>query len=455
MDLIENINSSKFIKLLNNFLEFNQEKFEFLSKNSLFVKNIDIFINIFAFATLIFSTFLDSEKLGITVLISGLLLALKYLIKSNAKITLDRFDFLVILYVMFFCLATTFSSWLIDSLHGLMKVFIYFMSYLVFKDILKTNPSLRIAYLGLIAVLSSVESFIGIYQYIFKIESLATWQDLSDMNPEQLMTRVFGTLQPLNPNLMAGYLISTMPAILGCVFYDFRKKQLNLAAIIGLMATLVAIVFTGCRGSYMAMMAQILVFIAISGHMIWHDFNDKQYLKKIWIGAILAGIVGIAALISLHEAIRTRVLSIFAQREDSSNSFRFNVYQSSFRMFKDNFLAGIGVGNWTFREVYGLYMRTGFDALGSYCVPLEIAVETGIFGLLNFIVFIATTIIVAAKKILSNASYNEKIITSVVVISITGMMVHGIVDTVWFRPQIQFIFWLIIAILGVTCEEQK
>lgn len=455
MDLIENLNNSKFIKLLNNFLEFTQEVLSCLNENCVFIERIDCLINAAAFATLVFSTFMDSERLGITVIVAGILLALKYLIKSNSRVTLDRFDFMVLLYVMFFCLATAFSSWFMDSIHGLVKVFIYFTSYLVFKDILKTKPHLRIAYLGLVAVLSSIESFICIYQYIFKVDSLATWQDLSDVNPEQLMTRVFGTLQPLNPNLMAGYLIATIPATLGCTFYNFKKIQLNIAALIGLMATFVAIVFTGCRGSYMAMTMQLLVFIAISGHLIWHDFNDKQYLKKIWTGIILAGVLGIAALISLHEAIRTRVLSIFAQREDSSNSFRFNVYQSSFKMFKDNFLTGIGVGNWTFREVYGLYMRTGFDALGSYCVPLEIAVETGIFGLINFIAFIVTSITAAAKKILSTAPYNEKIITSAIVIAITGMMVHGIVDTVWFRPQIQFIFWLIIAVLSVTCEEQK
>ena len=33
---------------------------------------------------------------------------------------------------------------------------------------------------------------------------------------------------------------------------------------------------------------------------------------------------------------RGRFLSIFAMRNDSSNSFRFNVYHSSIEMFKDN-----------------------------------------------------------------------------------------------------------------------
>lgn len=45
-------------------------------------------------------------------------------------------------------------------------------------------------------------------------------------DPEEIMTKGFGTLQPLNPNLLAGYLIGTIPATLGCVFYDFKKTNL-------------------------------------------------------------------------------------------------------------------------------------------------------------------------------------------------------------------------------------
>ena len=57
-------------------------------------------------------------------------------------------------------------------------------------------------------------------------------------------------------------------------------------------------------------------------------------------------------------------------------------------MFKDNWLLGIGVGNQNFREIYGLYMKTGFDALSAYNIYLEIAVESGIFALLAFMAFI-------------------------------------------------------------------
>ena len=455
MKLIQNLNNSFFIKFLDEKLEFIQKKLLFISENSYFIQNIDKIITFLAFSTLIASSFLDSEKLGLIIISAFVLLVIKFFIKPNSKIEIDKFDFLVFLYVLFFILATLFSSWLFDSLHGLIKVFTYFFSYLVFKNSTKQNPNLRIFYIEILAILCASQSLIGIHQQVFGVEALAGWQDMNNIDPTQAMTRVFGTLKPLNPNLLAGYLIATMPAILGCVFYNWKKLQPNLIAIAALFATFLTIIFTGCRGGYVAITAQTLAFLALSGHIIWHDFKDKKYLQKIWVGSILAGFLGVLALIFSQEALQSRILSIFAKRDDSSNSFRFNVYQSSIKMFKDNWLCGIGVGNWTFREVYGLYMRTGFDALGAYSVPLEIAVETGILGLINFIIFISSALISTSKKICSNISYNEKIILSTTLISIIGMMIHGIVDTVWFRPQIQFVFWLMIAILSTSNEDNR
>ena len=51
----------------------------------------------------------------------------------------------------------------------------------------------------------------------------------------------------------------------------------------------------------------------------------------------------------------------------------------------DNFWIGIGTGNTTYRLMYGLYMVTGFDALGAYNIYLEMAVESGIFALITFL----------------------------------------------------------------------
>ena len=135
-------------------------------------------------------------------------------------------------------------------------------------------------------------------------------------------------------------------------------------------------------------------------------------------------------------------------RSDSSNSFRFNVYNSCLEMFRDNWILGIGVGNQNFREIYGLYMKTGFDAFSAYNIYLETAVESGILALLTFVCFIIINIIKAIKYILKRNNINS-IYLSIAVISLSGVLIHGFVDTVFFRPQIQFIFWIMVGIIRV------
>ena len=177
------------------------------------------------------------------------------------------------------------------------------------------------------------------------------------------------------------------------------------------------------------------------------DFSRQEKLKTLYKRAV-AAIGGLLVLVLIAvPKITKRLLSIFLLRGDSSTSFRMNVYHSSWQMFCDNWLLGIGAGNQTFREIYGLYMITGFDALSTYSVPLEIAVEAGIFALIAFAGFLITLIKNAVNFIMKSADTKSVIIVSACIISVCAICVHGLVDTVFFRPQIQFVFWCIIAIL--------
>ena len=208
-----------------------------------------------------------------------------------------------------------------------------------------------------------------------------------------------------------------------------------------------ALFLTGCRGSYIGMLVILAGTFLVSAKYLWQNY------KIIYISIVGTCMTLITSAILLSASLRARVLSMFAMRQDSSNSFRFNVYQSSFNMFKENWLLGIGCGNRNFREIYGIYMRTGFDALSAYNIFLEIAVESGIFALIAFLGFIITTLHDGIKIILKATDSKQVIFLSAAVISICALMVHGLVDTVFFRPQLQFIFWTMVAV--VSSENQK
>ena len=96
-------------------------------------------------------------------------------------------------------------------------------------------------------------------------------------------------------------------------------------------------------------------------------------------------------------------------------------------------------------------MKTGFDALSAYNIYLETAVESGIFALLSFISFLGVNIYKAVRFVLNDKT-TDKIFVHTALISIIGVLSHGMVDTVFFRPQIQFTFWIMVGILRVVVK---
>jgi putative inorganic carbon (HCO3(-)) transporter len=214
-------------------------------------------------------------------------------------------------------------------------------------------------------------------------------------------------------------------------------------AIIGGLLSCIALVLTGCRGAYIGLFFELLVVICVIYKFL------KPQLRKAFTALIGFCVLALSFIIVSTASLRARIFSIFAMRSDSSNSFRFNVYQSCIQMFKDNWLLGIGCGNQNFREVYGLYMKTGFDALSAYNIYLETAVESGIFALTAFISFLGINIYKSFKFIFSNKTI-ETIYVLSALLSIIGILTHGFVDTVFFRPQIQFTFWIMVGIIGVN-----
>ncbi|MBP3821237.1 O-antigen ligase family protein [bacterium] len=394
---------------------------------------------------------MSSDSIGLFAIVIIFLTLVKMLFTPKQNVEFNHFEVWLILYFMIVIVSLFGSTLFMQSLKGFFKTFIYIGFYFSIVKYLKDNLSKIPLILGTILLCIGAESILGVFQSTLHLEAISTWQDTSNLNPEDIISRVYGTLKPLNPNLYGGYLVCGLPAVLGSVFYFLNKKHYKLA-IISLALTLAAVyaIFqTGCRGAYLAM---ILIFGAaflISAKFFWNNF------KKIYISIIGSAICFFIMVLTCVSSLRLRFLSIFAMRNDSSNSFRFNVYHSSLEMFKDNWLLGIGVGNKNFREIYGLYMKTGFDALSAYNIYLETAVESGIFALIAFLGLLVTLSIEAVKYIFNSKDTEKIIYTCACIIGIWAVMFHGLVDTIYFRPQLQFIFWTYVAIISAILSKKS
>ena len=429
---------------INNLLNFVHKFSSRIYDNSLILQNLDSFIFVIILSMFVFSTFASSDMIGYLALVVVILTFFRVIFNKSDNFKMENFEIFLLIFFMLVLVSLAGSSLFYLSLKGFMKTFTYIAFYVSVVHHLKYNPKNILPILMTIALCISAESFIGISQSFAKVDEISGWQDVSNLNPEEVMKRVYGTLQPLNPNLFGGFCVLTIPSVLGlCGYYLYEKRYL-LSVIFAVLSLIscATLFLTGCRGAYIGLFTVFVTLFLVSLRFFWQNY------KKIYLGFVASvfalGVFAITTVTSL----RMRVLSIFAMRSDSSNSFRFNVYKSSIQMFKDNWLVGIGQGNQNFREIYGLYMKTGFDALSAYNIYLETAVESGIFALIAFLGFLFFLLKESINYIKKSEDLKNIILVSIPTMSILGAMVHGFVDTVFFRPQLQIVFWTMVAILS-------
>lgn len=447
---------SKIFNVLNSVVFCIQNKLDGLRQNSFILSNLDMFIMIAIFSTLFVSIFAPTELIGIVSFSVPFLVVLKVLITKGEKIELERSNFYLLIYLAI-CLISNFTSSMIpQSLYGYMKTLIYFAFYFAMCQFLKQKKHYILPIMIAIAILVSFECGVAIFQNYIGVANISTWQDTSYINPEDVLSRVYGTLKPYNPNLFAGYLIAGFPAVFGLFALALKKCKLKstMFSLALVLISFLTIFLTGCRGAYIALFVILLAIASASFQIVFKDFDSKK-LQLIWKSIFASGILGGICFLLSNHAILQRILSIFILRGDSSTSFRMNVYSSAIQMFQDNWLFGIGVGNKVFREIYGLYMLSGFDALSCYCVFLEMAVESGVLSLVFYCAFLISILGSAIKNFVNTREYNHKVLLFVCFISILGVMIHGLFDTIYFRPQVQYVFWTMTAILTVLVRKDK
>jgi putative inorganic carbon (HCO3(-)) transporter len=119
-------------------------------------------------------------------------------------------------------------------------------------------------------------------------------------------------------------------------------------------------------------------------------------------------------------------------------------------MIKTRPIIGIGPGNSAFNTIYPLFMKPNYTALSAYSIYLETAVETGLIGLSCFFWIILVTInqTLTKLKVAFQRKNNQAFWLIAALAAITGLMTQGGVDTVWYRPQINTLWWFMLAIIA-------
>ena len=333
--------------------------------------------------------------------------------------------------------ATLISPVRVAAIDGMVKLTIYMLAFVSLSRLMRLGW--RNIFIAAYLISALIASAYGVQQWFLGAPDLATWTDPTSEIAGT--TRVYSFLG--NPNLFAGYLIPALPlgAIASIYWQSWGMKAIGvITAILGAFC----ITQSQSRGGLMGLAAESFVIVLLLVYW-WGKRLPNWTLPTVFGGT--AGAIALGTI--LVPTLRKRVGSIFGT-EDSSNAFRVNVWMSVLNMIKAKPILGIGPGNKAFNLVYPQYQRSGYSALGTYSVPLEITVETGIVGVICYGWLIFTIFRqgwIALNRLRSDRDANGLWIIGAIA-TLAGMMVHGLVDTVWYRPQVQLLWWLAIALIS-------
>ncbi len=350
---------------------------------------------------------------------------------------------LVLLYWGITTVATALSPVKAEAAKGLGKLTLYLLFFALMARVLR-SPRIRSWIITLFLHVSLIVSVYGLRQAFFGAKPLATWVD--PMSSSAGLTRVYSYLG--NPNLLAGYLVPAVALSLAAVF-AWQRSLPKALAVTMFVVNSACLILTFSRGGWIGFV--VCIFLLLVLLVYWYSVQLPSKWRPWAMPVLLGGSAGVMLLTMLFvEPVRDRVLSIFAGRGDSSNNFRMNVWTSVVQMIKDRPILGIGPGNNAFNKIYPQYMRARFSALSAYSIFLEVLVETGIIGFSCFLwllVVIFNQGIQQLRRLRALANRDGFWLVGAIA-AISGMLAHGIVDTVWYRPEVSTLWWLMVAIVA-------
>ena len=350
---------------------------------------------------------------------------------------------LVLLYWSIAAISTALSPVKKAALGDLQTLTLYLLLFVLCARVLRV-ARFRSWLITLYLHISLIVSVYGLRQWFFGAKALATWVDPE--SPLAKTTRVYSYLG--NPNLLAGYLLPAVIFSLVAIvaWPGWIRKSLALTMFV-VNATVLILTFS--RGGWIALLVELLTIAvllfywwSISMPPFWWTWSLPIFLGTV-VGLLIIGLIFV-------EPFRVRIVSIFADRKDSSNNFRKNVWESVFQMIRDRPIIGIGPGHGAFNKVYPLYQHPKFTALSAYSVFLETIVETGFLGFTCFMWLIVVALNTGYLQLsrLRKTKNMEGLWLMGAIAAIIGLLTQGLFDTVFYRPEVNTLWWLMMALIA-------
>ncbi len=391
----------------------------------------------------VLSPFVSNDLVGILLVgCAGFWILLT--LTDNFKTGFTPIHLLVLVYWAISTVATALSPVKAAAAVGWSKLTLFLLLFALMARLLR-SPRIRSWLIAVYLHVAVIVSVYGLRQWFFGAAQLATWVDPE--SPLSKTTRVYSYLG--NPNLLAGYLVPAIALSLAAVF-AWRGWLPKALALTMLVVNSACMILTFSRGGLIGFVVLIFAFFVLL--VDWWSIKLPDFWRTWSLPVLLGSLTGIFVLAVLFvPPLRDRVSSMFVGREDSSNNFRINVWTAVLEMIRDRPFLGIGPGNTAFNKVYPIYqVSPRYSALSAYSILLEVAVETGFIGLLCMIWLILVSLNQGMMQLrrLRDLGNPQAFWLMGAIAAVLGMLSHGMVDTVWYRPEVNTLWWMAIAIIA-------
>ena len=358
---------------------------------------------------------------------------LKYVIAEKRSFSVKKFGLSFLVFIFASVLGVVFSYDKADSFRLFLFFAAAFFAAIIIIGTASDKKTLE-RYIMFIIFGMMFTAFYAVYQKIVGVEVDLTLVDTT-MNSE-MPGRIYSTFG--NPNNYAEYLIMFLPF---CFAFILNRKGVSKKILYSFIfsVSLFALILTLSRSSWVAFAIAAFVFLG---------FINFKFIPLIILVFILA-------LPFMPSYIITRITTIGNMR-DTSNAYRLYIWEGVFKMLKNYWATGVGLGPNAFHLIYPTYANPLANlAPHSHCLFLETWVEMGIIGFLSFICLFFGKIKAALKLILNKTGESCKYYLVASISALLGIAFIGCAEYIFFYPRVLLYFFVLIGIVSATINLSK
>lgn len=313
----------------------------------------------------------------------------------------------VLLFACALLVSTAFSS---DRLNSVSELYKYVTAISLFLIVASLAAEAKAFLVRIICWSGLVASLLAIHQYFFGFKHVLTYMDrLRIMYPFafEYIARKRVYVPFVTPNLLGGYLAMITPLIM----MNKKSRAWFLVPVIS------ALLLTKSLG------ATFSLFLGLTFYFYLRAKTGKKNI--VLLGILLSTFIAI--FIARSSTAVQHISPAF------SAFMRFNYWKDTLGIIRDNFLTGVGPGN--FNLAFARYAHNSY---------LQVWAEMGLLGIVSFLWLVAALFKSALKE---NRQPADKAQLACLATSSAIFLIHNLVDFAFFLPEISLIWWVILGLL--------